>query len=162
MKKKITATFEHSERWVQVDSQNQPVGEPKEVNVMIKELTRNDFMITYLADIVSLIDTIGNKKMKVVKYVLKNMDKSTNKLTETTAEISEHCGVSRMCVTETLQILEKAGFIARKTGVVMLSPKIAHKGNASKERFLLTKFHQMQGDDNDVSHLRISRNANDE
>lgn len=146
MKYSTSATFEKSQRWVQVDSQGNALGDVQEVNVLVKEISRSDFMITYLASMVSMLDTIGNKKMKVVKYILQNMDKSTNKLTETTTEIAEHCGVSRVCVSETLKILTNAGFIARKSGVVMLSPKIVHKGNAQKERYLLTKFKEMKGD----------------
>ncbi len=146
--KATVAAFEQPERWVRVDADNNPIGEPKEVNVLVKQITRNDFMITYLSDMVNLIDTIGNKKMSVVKYILRNMDKSTNKLTETTEEIAKACKVSRVLVSQTLKLLEESGFIARKTGVVMLSPKIAHKGNAQKERYLLTKFNDMRGDDN--------------
>ena len=145
--KKTTATFEQSERWVRVDNNDNPIGEPAEVNVLVKEISRHDFMITYLAQMVGMLDSIGNKKMKVVKYILNNMDKSTNKLTETTAELAEHCNVSRMCVSETLRILEDAGFIARKTGVIMLSPKIAHKGNVQKERLLMTKFREMRNEE---------------
>ena len=150
MRKKTTATFEQSERWVRVDNDNNPIGEPSEVNVLVKEISRHDFMITYLAQMVSMLDTIGNRKMKVVKYILANMDKSTNKLTETTTELAEHCGVSRMCVSETLGLLEDAGFIARKTGVIMLSPKIVHKGNVQKERLLMTKFRELRGEDDPV------------
>ena len=147
MMKKTIATFENSERWVRVDKNDNPIGEVQEVNVLVKEISRSDFMITYLAHLVSMLDSIGNKKMKVVKYILKNMDKSTNKLTETTTELAEHCNVSRMCVSETLKILEDSGFIARKTGVIMLSPKIVHKGNVQKERILLTKFREMKNEE---------------
>ena len=143
---KKTAYFENAERWVRVDSNGEHIGEPSEVNVVVREISRSDFMITYLAQMVSMLDSIGNKKMKVVKYILQNMDKSTNKLTETVDEIAEHCKVSRVVVLQTLKILEQAGFVARKTGVVMLSPKIAHKGNAQKERYLLTKFREMSKD----------------
>lgn len=148
MNKKIkTAAFEQSERWVRVDLNNNPIGEPQEVNVFVKQISRNDFMITYLSHLAGLLDEIGNKKLKVVKHILKEMDKSTNKLTETVEEIASACGVSHVTVIDTLKILENAGFIARKTGVVMLSPKIAHKGNASKERFLMTKFREIRGDE---------------
>jgi len=143
-----TAYFEQSERWVRVDDMGNPIGDPSEVNVVVKEISRNDFMITYLASLVGLIDSIGNKKMKVVKYILSHMDKSTNKLTETEQEIAAGCGISRKTVNDTLRLLTDAGFVSRKTGVVMLSPKIAHKGNAQKERMLMTKFRQMAGDDN--------------
>ncbi len=142
--KKTVAAFEHSELWVRVDAEGNQIGKPEEVNVLVKQISRNDFMITYLGALVGLIDNLGNKKMQVVKYILQNMDKSTNKLTETTTEIAKGAGVSRVVVSETLKILEDANFIARKTGVVMLSPKIAHKGSAYKERMLLTKFKAIQ------------------
>lgn len=143
--KKTVASFEQSEYWVRVDNDGNKIGEPKEVNVLVKNVSRNGFAITYLSELVRLIDTIGNKKMKVVKYILSNMD-SNNKLTETVREIAEHCNASTRIVNETLKLLESVGFIARKTGVVMLSPKIAHKGNAQKEKYLMTKFYSIQND----------------
>lgn len=142
--KQTQAYFENSEFWCKVNPETgEIISEPTEVNVLVKKISRNGFAITYLSDLVRLIDTIGNKKMKVVKYILEKMD-STNKLTETTTEIAKHCEVSRMVVSDTLKLLEEVGFVARKTGVVMLSPKIIHKGNAQRERFLLTKFREIQ------------------
>lgn len=138
--------FEEKERWVQLDDFGNVVGEPKEVNVLIKETSRSGFMITYLASLVGMIDTLGNKKMKVVKYILSHMD-SNNKLSETEHEIAENSGVSRATVHETLKLLRDANFIAQKTGTVMLSPKIAHKGNAQRERYLMTKFFELESRD---------------
>lgn len=143
-KSKLKAYFEDTERWVRVDNSGNPIGEPQDVNVLVKEVSRSGFMITYLADLVAMIDTIGNKKMRVIKYILSHMD-SNNKLSETTEELANHCGVSRQTVHETLKLLESANFIARKTGTIMLSPKIAHKGNAKREHFLMTKFYQING-----------------
>lgn len=142
--KVTTASFENAEKWVRVDNEGNPIGEPQEVNVLVKSISRSGFAITYLSELIRLIDTIGNKKMKVVKYILGKMD-SENKLVETIREISVHCQVSTKVVNETLKLLEDVGFIARKTGCVMLSPKIAHKGNAQKERFLMTKFIAISG-----------------
>ena len=133
------------EYYVQVDKDGKPVtGEIKEVDVVIKPTSRHNFYITYLSAIVQTIDSVGNQKMKVVKYILQNMD-SNNKLNETTIEISKHSGVSEKTVIETLRLLEKADIIARKTGLVMLSPKFVHKGNVQKERYLMTKFEEIQG-----------------
>ena len=133
------------EYYMQVTKDGKPItGEIKEVDVVIKPTSRNNFYIAYLTAIIQMIDSIGNQKMKVVKYILKNMD-STNKLTETTEEIAKKCNVSRPTVTETLKLLEKANIIARKTGLVMLSPKIVHKGNVQREKYLMTKFQEIQG-----------------
>lgn len=141
-KKSKIAEFEQAELWARVDSTGKLLSEPKEVNILVKNISRNGFAITYLADLVRMIDTIGGKKMTVIKYILKNMD-SNNKLSETQREIAKHCGVSLKTVTETLNLLEDANFIAKKTGTVMLSPKIAHKGNKQRERYLLTKFNEI-------------------
>ena len=115
-------------------------------DVAVKEVPRVGFAITYLSTIVQLIDNVGNKKMQVVKYVLQKMD-SNNILLETVREISKNAGVSLQTVNSTLQILEGAGIIARKAGVIMLSPKLAHKGNAKKERYLMTRFSQIKDSD---------------
>lgn len=115
------------------------IGDIKVVDVIVKEVPRTGFAITYLSSIINLIDSIGNKKMAVVKYILKNMD-SNNILLQTVREVSEGCNCSVQTVQDTLKLLENAGIIARKTGAIMLSPKLVHKGNARKERFLMAKF----------------------
>lgn len=119
------------------------IGEVRCVDVLLKEIPRTGFAITYLSSIINMIESIGNKKMQVVKYVLQNMD-SNNKLSETVREIAKGSGCSLQTVHETLALLENCGVIARKTGTVMLSPKLIHKGNAARERFLMTKFIEIQ------------------
>lgn len=121
------------------------IGEIKAVDVVVKEVPRVGFAITYLSTIVQLIDNVGNKKMQVVKYVLKSMD-SNNLLIKTVREIAEGSGCSVQTVNDTLKILESCGIIARKTGVIMLSPKLVHKGNAQRERMLMTKFVEIAND----------------
>lgn len=81
--------------------------------------------------------------MQVVKYILQKMD-SNNKLSETVREIATGSGCSLQTVNDTLKVLENCGIIARKTGTVMLSPKLIHKGNAARERFLMTKFYEVK------------------
>lgn len=137
--------IQNEEYYVQVDSAGNPItGEVKRVDVMIKEIPRSGFAITYLSAIVQMIDAIGNRKMQVVKYILSKMD-SNNKISETEQEIANHSGISRQTVHDTLKLLENAGIIARKTGTVMLSPKLVHKGNAQRERLLMTRFVEIKG-----------------
>ena len=147
---KSIVQIKEQEFWLRVDENGQVIDDDvKKVDVVIKEVPRTGFAITYLATIINMIDAIGNKKMKVVKYILEHMD-SNNKLSETVREISAGSGVSLQTVIETLKLLESIGVIARKTGTVMLSPKLAHKGNAKRERFLLTKFRELGGDIVDI------------
>lgn len=139
-KQKPIIQLKEQEYYQQIDpNTGECIGDLRCVDVVVKEIPRTGFAITYLSSIINLIDSIGNKKMLVVKYILKNMD-SNNLLIKTVREIADGSGCSVQTVNDTLKILEECGIIARKTGVVMLSPKLVHKGNAQKERFLMTKF----------------------
>lgn len=143
-KQKPVLQIKEQEFYQQIDPDTgEIIGDIKAVDVVIKEVPRTGFVISYLATIINMIDRIGNKKMQVVKYILQNMD-SNNLVVKTVREIAKGCGCSYQTVQETLSILEKAGIIARKTGSVMLSPKLVHKGNAQKERFLMTKFFEIK------------------
>lgn len=129
-------------KWIQLDENNKPTGEVKIVDEFEAELDtrRNGFMITYMTAIISLIEKLGTKKMAVVKYIFENMSKSENTLIITTRELSEKSKVSKPVVIETLKILEDANLISRKTGAIMLSAKLMHRGDQNKERYLMTKF----------------------
>lgn len=147
IKQKAIVQVKEQELYVQVNEDGTPVtGEIKKVDVIIKEIPRSGFAITYLSAIVNMIENLGNKKMQVVKYILQNMD-SNNKLSETTREVAQGCGVSLQTVIETLKLLESCGIVARKTGTIMLSPKLVHKGNAQRERYLMTKFSEIKSSD---------------
>ena len=43
-------------------------------------------------------------------------------------------------VTDTLKLLEESGLISRRTGAIMLLPKVAHRGNDRREAYLMQKF----------------------
>ncbi|MES5943910.1 MULTISPECIES: replication/maintenance protein RepL [unclassified Bacillus cereus group] len=120
--------------------QDLDTGEIFEVDDIVKKTPRNGFMITYLTAIVQLIDSLGNKKMQVVKYILENMDKSTNTLIITTRELSEKSQVSIKTVVETLKTLEQAQIITRRTGAIMIHPSLIHRGKDTKEKYLLARF----------------------
>lgn len=142
--KKEIVQLKESEYWLRCDENGKLLdAEVKKVDVVIREVPRTGFAITYLSAIVQMIETIGNKKMQVVKYILGKMD-SNNKLVETVREIAKNSKCSLQTVQDTLKLLEGAGIIARKTGCVMLSPKLMHKGNAQRERILMTKFLELK------------------
>lgn len=128
--------------------QNLDTGEIIEADEAIKRTGRNGFMITYLTAIIQLIDNLGNKKMEVVKYILNNMEKSTNTLIITTRELATKSKTSKQTVIETLKALEEAQIITRKTGAIMIHPKLIHRGNQGKEKYLLARF-QEWGKDSD-------------
>ncbi|MEM5678954.1 replication/maintenance protein RepL [Bacillus paranthracis] len=75
--------------------------------------------------------------MQVVKYILENMDKSTNTLIITTRELTEKSKVSRQTVIDTLKTLEQAQIITRRTGAIMIHPSLVHRGKDTKRNTYL-------------------------
>lgn len=130
-----------SDEWV-----NTRTGETIKANQIIKKTDRNGFMITYLSAIINLIETLGNRKMQVVKYILENMDKSTNTLILTNRELAKKANVSLDTVSKTLTILKKAKIVTSRTGAIMINPELVHRGNVSKEQYLLTRFQEFDED----------------
>lgn len=126
---------------------NLETGEVIETQDIIKKTSRNGFMITYLNQIIKLIDKLGNRKMQVVRYILDNMEPATNTLVITTTELAKKSGVSRKTVSETLRILAENEIIARRVGAIMINAQLMHRGSNSKEKYLLTKFQEWQKDD---------------
>ena len=137
--KQDNVLYAGSDEWV-----NTRTGETITANQIIKKTDRNGFMITYLSSIINLIETLGNRKMQVVKYILENMDKSNNTLILTNRELAKAANVSLDTVSKTLTILKKAKIITSRTGAIMINPELVHRGNSSKEQYLLTKFQEFE------------------
>lgn len=134
--KKDTILKNQIDTWI-----NQRTGEILEATEILKPITRQGFMITYLTTILDLIETIGNKKMQIIKYILANMDKSSNTYLTTTRELAEKTNSSTFTVTETLKLLEDKKIIQRRTGAIMINPQLVHRGNNNREKALLTRFY---------------------
>lgn len=133
--------------WQKVDVFTGEIVEQRAVDEFERPIGRHEhFMITYLAEIISLIDSLGNQKMKVVKYILKEMEKSNNTLLITTRELSRRSGVGFNTVIETLKILDNAGIIQRKTGAIMVNPRLMNNKRASGEAAMLVKYRQFSDD----------------
>lgn len=144
-KKEDKVLYAGSDEWI-----NSRTGEVITANQIIKKTDRNGFMITYLSAIINLIESLGNRKMQVVKYILENMDKSTNSLIITNRELAEKSKVSLNTVVKTIAILKKAKIITTRTGAIMITPQLIHKGDKSKEQYLLTKFEQFSNNNSDL------------
>lgn len=143
MARKDRTIYTGREVWV-----NQSTGEVREVDAFERSVGRKEaFMVTYLGEIINMIETLGNKKMQVVKYILANMCKTNNTLIITTRELAEKCGVGHNTVLETLKLLEKANIIERRTGAIMVSPKLMNNWKAGKEATMMVKYQEFADDE---------------
>lgn len=144
---KAKSTYTGKETWAKLDNSGNII-EVKEVDIFERPVDgRANFMITYLSEVINLIDTLGNKKMQVVKYILKEMEKSNNILVITSRELSQKCNVSLQTVTDTLKLLEGANLIQRRVGSIMLKPRLMNNRSAKKEATMMTKYYQFDNSD---------------
>lgn len=126
--------YENTDVWI-----NQRTGEIIEADKVIKKVPRTGFEITYLSYFIDLFEKLGGQKYKVFKYIIENKN-ADNQVIITTTELAKKTKVSRQTVSDTLKILSDATLISRKVGVIMLNPKLVHRGDKNKEAYLLTKF----------------------
>ncbi|WP_278683777.1 replication/maintenance protein RepL [Paraclostridium bifermentans] len=131
--------IEQPDEWV-----NTRTGEVVNSITIEKKVSRSNFMIVYLGMIINMLDGVGNKKMTVISYILKNMNKSTNILLITNRELAKKCNVSLDTVTKTIKLLKANNLIVTKTNFIMINPKLIHKGDAGKETALLTRFKEIE------------------
>ncbi|MFK0540872.1 replication/maintenance protein RepL [Escherichia coli] len=144
---KTKSKYTGKETWAKLDNEGNII-EVKEVDIFERPVDgRANFMITYLSEVINLIDTLGNKKMQVVKYILKEMEKSNNILVITSRELSQKCNVSLQTVTDTLKLLEGANLIQRRVGSIMLKPRLMNNRSAKKEATMMTKYYQFDNSD---------------
>ncbi len=146
--KETKTIYQGKEIWVQVDPQAlqetgeiRTVGEPVVADASITKVDRNGFEITYLAYLFDVFDQLGGMKYKVFKYIVEHKS-SDNTLIITNRELAQKCDVSIRTITETLKLLKEKGLIATRTGAIMVLPKIAHRGKAGREQFLMHKFEE--------------------
>lgn len=134
--RKERTVYTGREIWV-----NQATGEVREVDAFERPVGREEpFMIAYMSEIINMIETLGTRKMLVVKYILKEMCKTNNTLVATVREIANDLEMSTATVNRTLKLLEDANIIRRKTGAIMLSPHFMNNWKSTKEASMMIKY----------------------
>jgi len=128
--------------WQKINTETGEVVNQREVAEFEKRIDgrKEDFMITYLGEIIKLLDKLGNKKMQVVKYLLSEMHKSNNTLVTTTRELANELKMSTKTVNDTLKMLQNANIIQRRTGAIMVSPKLMNHWKAPKEATMMVTY----------------------
>jgi DNA-binding Lrp family transcriptional regulator len=122
---------------------NAQTGETEQFQVVSIEDRDAHFEKLWLGHILEAIDEIGNAKMRILTYLLKERHPATNQIIKTQREIAQETGISRATITDTLKALELHDIIRRKTGVLFLNPNVVFKGgHNSRMKVLLEYKHQ--------------------
>lgn len=134
--------YNGTSKWLQVPSDYEPKPGENVIQTddVVRKVQRTGFEITYLTYLFDVFDKLGGKKYQVLKYIMDHKSSDTNALIITNRELAAKSKVSLQTVTEALKILREAHLIETRTGAIMLNPKLAHRGNSGKEKYLLQKF----------------------
>jgi len=127
---------------------NQDSGEIVECLVVEKNV-ENDFNFhkIWIEDLVSILEIVGSKKLKVVKWILNNFNDKDNTIFFTQQKLSKELNISYPILNETIKILMENNFMSRvQNGVYMLNPNIIVKGKSSKRSNLLVKYTNIKKD----------------
>ena len=151
-KKETKTIYQGKEGYVQIDLQTlhetgevKIIGDPFIADASITKVERNGFEITYLAYLFDVFDQLGGQKYKVFKYIVEHKS-SENTLIITNRELAQQCNVALSTVQDALKLLKAKGLIATRTGAIMLLPKIAHRGKAKREQYLMHKFSEFDNE----------------
>lgn len=137
---KITGTDE----WV-----NSKTGETISTVTTLQETSDINFTKVWISNLLYSLEVVGGSKMKVVNYILDNLNYSENLLVATHAEIAKKINISARTVGETIRLLRDANFLTTRPGIIMVNPDILAKGSNGKRNALLIKFNDFKDKDSD-------------
>jgi len=125
---------------------DQETGELIDSEVIVKNVEQDfNFYKVWLLDMLNILEIVGNKKIKVIDFLFKNMRKEDNTISVTYREVAEKAGVSLPIVTETFRILQDTNFLVKvKNGLYMINPDLVVKGNTGKRLNLLIQYNKIE------------------
>lgn len=98
----------------------------------------------YLGDFLEVLLEIGNTKIKVLEYILNNLD-SNNKLTMSIRQVAIRVGISYQTTFETFKKLEEKGLIRKiDTAWVVMPSFVSTFGSDAKNARLLTEYSEAE------------------
>lgn len=115
-------------------------GELNEMQVVSIEERDANFHKIWLGHIVQALDLIGNKKIKVVNYIMENLN-SDNLFIKTQRDVADNLNISYRTVALTFKTLQEADFIKQpKRGIYQINPNVIFKGGKEKRLNILLQY----------------------
>jgi DNA-binding transcriptional ArsR family regulator len=130
-----------TDRWV-----NQQTGEIIETQTLSKEVKDVDigFDKLWIGHILEAIEEVGNAKVKVLFWLLKNKDQN-NMVTATVRQIAERCEVGEATVKRLMAALRRADVVRLEWGGRwILNPGVIFKGGHAKRMNVLIRYRSME------------------
>lgn len=123
---------------------NPETGELENFTVISKNVTQDfGFHKIWLEDLMNILNSMGNRKMTILSYLLKIMRNSDNTLNFTMRSLSEDTGVSLPTCQTTISELMESNVLKRDSRVKQLytfNPDLIVKGTSEKKRKILIEY----------------------
>ncbi len=135
-KGRIKRTFLR-ETWV-----NAETGEEREFSVIDTEVADIDFKKVWLANILSVVDIMGNDRIRFMIWVLDEMD-WRNQIYGTYEDFAKKAGMSKSTVYRAMKDLATANVIRKVTNsVYVVNPELCFRGKHQGRMYVLLKYQQ--------------------
>jgi|TARA_R100000908_G_C3751224_1_gene145829 hypothetical protein len=122
---------------------NKETGELEKFNVVNQYDQDFNFEKLWLGHILDSLDIIGNKKIKVLNWLLANKN-AQNQVIGTQRKIAKSAQVSLQVVSNTMSMLIQSNLIKKvQDGVYMLNPEIIFKGKNSQRMNVLLRYNNI-------------------
>lgn len=119
---------------------NKSTGEIEEMQVVSIEERDANFHKLWLGHIVDALDMLGSKKLKVLTYVMQNLN-NENQFIMTYRKLEKTLEVSRPTIVETFKALQEANFLKKiQNGVWQVNPDVIFKGGKSQRMNVLLQY----------------------
>lgn len=119
-------------------------GEVSNYTVIQKNITQDfNFHKIWLEDLMNILNTMGNRKMTILSYLLKIMRNSDNTLNFTMRSLSEDTGVSLPTCQSTINELIESNVLKRDKRIKQLytfNPDLLVKGSSEKRRKIIIEY----------------------
>jgi len=128
----------------------QDTGEIKEMNVISVEERDANFHKLWLGHIIQSLDLIGNKKIKVLNFIMNNLN-SENYFLMTQQEMEKALGISRKTISDTMKALQESDFLTLvRSGTYRINPDVLFKGGKNNRLSVLIEYHDQRNKDKDT------------
>lgn len=129
---------------------NQRTGEIIEAQTLTKEIKGDvdvGFEKLWVGHILGAVEEVGNAKMKVLFWLIRNKDKG-NMVRATLDDIAEKTGSSRSTVARLMASLRRANVVRLEYGGRwMLNPAVVFKGSHDRRMNVLIRYQAMEQED---------------
>lgn len=128
-------------------------GEIIEAEVIVKDVASDtNFKKIWLSHILEAIDEVGNQKMKILFWMMDNVD-TNNKIIATVRDIARYTKTGTATVQRLIRSLKKHNIISQKqNGVYIMNPQVIFKGSAGKRMNILFTYISSSSDEKSKSY----------